>query len=238
MKWLSNASVDELADTLIRNYMGDQADKSFIVDIDGFVVDYLKLPLVYQAFAEKDTTTLGFISDGTTPLNVSVNHKRQPKVFPKGTIVIEKCLKTEFESGRRRFTVAHEAAHYIVDKSLTVASFHREFDKEKSYTPDTLKSLFNIKETNVDRLAGALLMPRFMVHRYLLQNDRSDGITLYDNGFIRPEDNAFLQRMAADMGASVTAMQIRLMQLGLYLRKSINEYVTELGLGKETTDID
>ena len=51
MKWLSNASVDELADTLIRNYMGDQADKSFIVDIDGFVVDYLKLPLVYQAFA-------------------------------------------------------------------------------------------------------------------------------------------------------------------------------------------
>lgn len=56
------------------------------------------------------------------------------KNFSKGTIVIERYLCTERKTGRRRFTIAHEAAHYVADESLAVAGFRREFDNEKSYT--------------------------------------------------------------------------------------------------------
>ena len=232
MKWLSNTSADELGNSLVRDYLGKQADKSISVDIEGFVRKYLKLPIVYCKFAEDDMSKLGFISDGVAPLNIYTDKGKQAMVFPKGTIVIEEYLLREQELGRRRFTIAHEAAHYIIDKSLAVASFHREFDSEKEYTAADFKEIFSVKENNVDRLAGALLMPEFMMRHYLRGKKRERGIAIYDNGFIRPEDNLFLQRMAADMGVSLTALQIRIRELGLYMRKPMNEYISELGLGR------
>ena len=233
MKWLSNASVDELGNSLIKSYMGEQTNNKTSVDIEGFVKDYLKLPVIYRRFAEEDMSKLGFISDGLTPLSVYINAEKKQTVFPKGTIVIEEYLRREQELGRCRFTIAHEAAHYVIDKSLSAASFHREFDSEKTYSAADLKEIFNIKETNVDRLAGALLMPEFRVRNYLNRGKRSDGIAVYDNGFIRPEDHMFLQWMATNMGASLTALQIRIRELGLYIKKPMNEYLSELGLGKE-----
>lgn len=233
MNWLSNSSIDELGNSLIRNYMGKQADNNYAVDIEGFTSEYLKLPVIYCQFAEDDMSKLGFISDGKTPLSVFDENRQRQIVFPKGTVVIEKYLNQNKELGRCRFTIAHEAAHYAVDKSLSVANFHREYDCEKEHSPKELKEIFNVKETNVDRLAGALLMPEFMVKNYLRQHNREYGINIYDNSFIRPEDNLFLQSMAVDMGASVTALQIRIKQLGLYVKRSMNEYLSELGLGKE-----
>lgn len=136
MKWLSNASIDALGNSLIKNYMGQKLNGILSVDIEGFVQEYLKLPLMYHHFAEDDMTKLGFISDGKTPLNIFFGHRVVQKVFPKGTIVIEEYLKNKSETGRRRFTIAHEAAHYIMDRSLATASFHRECDSEKTYSPE------------------------------------------------------------------------------------------------------
>ena len=233
MKWLSGVSIDELGNTLIKEYTNKKKNASLKVDIEGFVTDYLKLPIVYFSFAEKDSSKLGFISDGKTPLRVYGKGKSITKIFPKGTIVIEKCLCSKSENGRRRFTIAHEAAHYIADKSLLTAGFHREYDFEKTYSVDELRDIFNINETNIDRLAGALLLPSFMVKEYLKRKNKPFGITVYDESFIRPEDNYFLQGMAMDMGSSVTALQIRIKQLGLYVKKPMSEYVSELNLGKD-----
>ncbi len=230
MNWLSNASIDELGNSLVRTYMGDTVNKSYAVDVDGFVTSYLKLPIEYRSFAEKDMSKLGFISGGVTPLNISVNGRIKPVVFPKGTIVIEKCLRYKTENNRRRFTIAHEAAHYIFDKSLAAASYCRDFDRESSYSISDMKEMFNINEAYVDRLAAAILMPEFMVREYLKSKKR-DGITIYDNNFVRPEDNVFVQVMAADMAVSLTAMYIRVRQLGLYKKKSMEEYLSELRLG-------
>ena len=233
MRWLSNASIDELGNGLIKNYLGKKANELLFVDIDRFVAEYLKLPVVYARFAEDDATKLGFISDGKTPLWIYSGKTKRRRIFSKGTIVIEQCLCSERETGRRRFTIAHEAAHYIADKSLAAASFHREYDNERTYSTSDLKELFNINEANVDRLASALLMPEFMLRNYLSHSHREGGINVYDDAFIRPEDNLFIQTMAADMGVSVTALQIRIKQLGLYVKKPMNEYLAELGLGKK-----
>ena len=233
MRWLSNASIDELGNGLIKNYLGKRASELLFVDIDKFVTEYLKLPIIYARFAENDMSKLGFISDGKMPLRVYSGKIKRRRVFPKGTIVIEQCLCNEREAGRRRFTIAHEAAHYIADKSLAAASFYREFDNNKAYNTKDLKDLFNINETNVDRLASALLMPEFMLRNYLKRSHREHGINIYDDGFIRPEDHLFIQTMAADMVVSITALQIRIRQLGLYVKKPMSEYLAELGLGKE-----
>lgn len=179
MKWLSNSSIDELGSCLIKKYLGKRVNELLFVDIDGFVTGYLKLPIIYRHFAEDDISKLGFISDGRTPLRIYSENIKRSRIFPKGTIVIEQYLCNEREIGRRRFTVAHEAAHYVADRSLAVAIFHREYDKKRTYSTNDLKELFNINEANVDRLASALLMPEFMLHNYLNRRHRECGISIF-----------------------------------------------------------
>ena len=48
MKWMSNTSIDELGNSLMRKYMGRKAKNLMSVDIEGFVREYLKLPVVYH----------------------------------------------------------------------------------------------------------------------------------------------------------------------------------------------
>ena len=107
MRLFSYDEIDELGEGLIREYLGIEANTSFCVDIEGFVTDFLGLPLIYRTIAEKDSDKIGFIADGITPLRVHENGSLVSRVFDKGTIVIEKCLRQEKESGRRRFTISH-----------------------------------------------------------------------------------------------------------------------------------
>ena len=163
MRIFSYEELYELGEGLIRQYLGKDAERTCCVDIEGFVTDFLKLPLLYRSFAEEDSDKIGFIADGVTPLRVCENGTVVGRVYPRGTIVIERCLRQEHESGRRRFTISHECAHYIMDRAVPSAAFHREFDGERAYTQEDFKSLFSFRETQVDRMGAALLMPRFMV---------------------------------------------------------------------------
>lgn len=136
----SYEEIDELGEGLIRQYLGKEAERTCCVDIEGFVTDFLKLPLLYRSFAEEDSDKIGFIADGVTPLRVYEGGTVVRRVYPGGTIVIERCLRQEHESGRRRFTISHECAHYIMDRAVPSAAFHREFDGERAYTQEDFKT--------------------------------------------------------------------------------------------------
>lgn len=233
MKILTYEEIDELGDGLIRQYLGSDADTCSCVDIEGFVADFLGLPIIYRTIAEKDSDKIGFISDGLTPVLVFENKRVVPKVFPKGTIVIEKCLRRESESGRRRFTIAHEGGHLVVERTLPRVSFHREFDSERRYTASDFKDLFNLKETLIDRMGAALLMPRFMVYNVAKAYHTEDGIPIFGDCVLRAEDKLLIHDMANTMGASYTAFFIRLKELGLLIRHDLSEFISQdMGLGQ------
>lgn len=232
--FFSDMEIEELAEGLMRQYLGQQRDIPLRVDIEGFLTGYLGLPLKYRSFAEDDFSKIGFISDGITPLRIMDRHRPIREVFPKGTVVLEKCLQKRGEEGRKRFTVAHEAGHYIMDRTITMASFHREYDSERAYSSQELKELLSFRENRVDRLAAALLMPRFMVHEVLKRFDVSERIAIYGNNLLRLEDKLLVQKMAGVMGVSYTAFCIRLKELDLLERHDISEYIAhEIGLGSE-----
>lgn len=232
MTIFSYDEIDELGEGLIRQYLGVDAERTYCVDIEGFVTDYLKLTLLYRTFAEQDTDKIGFISDGVTPLRVYEDRKRVDRIYPKGTIVIENYLRHEHESGRRRFTISHESAHYVMDKTVPYASFHREFDNERSYTQEDFRNLFSFKETQIDRMGAALLMPKFMVRNVVAMHD-SEVIPIYGDSILRPEDKLIIKRMANTMGVSFSAFLIRLRELGYLCYRPLSEYITEeMGLGK------
>ena len=164
MRIFSYEELDELGEGLIRQYLGKEAERTCCVDIEGFVTDFLKLPLLYRSFAEEDSDKIGFIADGVTPLRVYENGAVVRRVYPGGTIVIERCLRQEHESGRRRFTISHECAHYIMDRAVPCCCLSTEsLIDERIYSQEDFKNLFSFRETQVDRMGAALLMPRFMV---------------------------------------------------------------------------
>lgn len=224
--------VEELAEGMVRQYLGKQREPPLRVDMDGFLTGYLCLPLEYHSFAEDDLGKIGFISDGATPLLILWERRTVPMVFPKGTVVLEKSLQSENEEGRRRFTLAHEASHYIMDKTVASASLRREQDKGSAYGPQEVRELLSVQEAKVDRLAAALLMPAYIVRNVLGQFAGAEAISLYGDNLLRLEDKLLVQKMAGVMGVSYTAFLIRLKELRLVERREVSEYITqEIGLG-------
>lgn len=138
------------------------------------------------------------------------------------------------EETRCRFTLAHEAGHDVVDRTVATASFHRVYDSEQVYTPQEFQELLSFRESQVDRLAASLLMPRYMVLNNVERFTAGKPISIYGNNLIRLEDKLLVQKMADIMGVSYTAFLIRLKRLGLYNKRSAEEYITlEMGLGNE-----
>lgn len=232
MRIFSYEEIDELGEGLIRQFLGADAGRTCCVDIEGFVTDFLKLPLLYRSFAEQDTDKIGFIADGVTPLRVYEAGAPIRRVYPRGTIVIERCLRHESESGRRRFTISHECAHYIMDRTVPYAAFHREFDNERTYTREDFRNLFSFRETQIDRMGAALLMPRFMVHDVAAMHGCTDPIPVFGDSILRAADKLLIKRMANTMGVSFSAFLIRLRELGCLCHRPLAEYITEeMGLG-------
>ena len=66
----SDIEIEELAEGLISQFLGQRRQIPLWIDIEGFLTGYLKLSLKYRSFAEDDCSKIGFISDGLTPLRV------------------------------------------------------------------------------------------------------------------------------------------------------------------------
>ena len=174
------------------------------------------------------------IADGVTPLRVYEGGTVVRRVYPGGTIVIERCLRREHESGRRRFTISHECAHYIMDRAVPSAAFHREFDIERIYSQEDFKNLFSFHETLIDRMGAALLMPRFMVRNVVAMHGFSEGIPVFGDSVMRTTDKLRIKQMANTMGVSFSAFLIRLRELGCLCYRPLVEYITEeMGLGQD-----
>ena len=222
---ISNRELDELGDGLVRHYLahsGMQATARCI-DIEG-LANFLGLTITYEIFAEKDFDKIGFLSDGKTPLLVRRGGRVVSFLFPLGTIVLDVSLHADKESGRCRFTIAHEIAHFMIDQHRPAAQYHRTFDAEKKYSVAEMNELFNIVENQADRLAAAILMPRFTVDRALDDFYKGKRIPVYGQNIIAPKEDKAISRMAAQIGVSYSAMLIRLRQFGLLDYHPVDEY--------------
>lgn len=228
----SYEELDEIGEAVVRQYYTKNEFPPLCVDVEGLATELLGLTVCYQSFAENDPDKIGFISDGRMSLLIWKNRKPTPCVFPKGTIVIEKALLATKESGRRRFTLAHEIAHYLIDNSLKAASSNRVYDNERTYNSHELRDLMDIRETQVDRLAAGVLMPIASVYRNILEFTGKPVIPIYGCNVIDHGDRLFIKRIADSMGVSVSAMTIRIRDLHMYEQRDLDEYVKTMVIGQ------
>ena len=175
-KCISYNEIEELCEALIRDYIKRNNYRNmFCVDIEGFITEYLGARIEYESFAEEDQNKVGFLSDGKTKLKVWRAGKIVEVLYPKDTVVIEKILQGPGESGRKRFTIAHEGAHLILQKHcsmMTQAYFHSDFDSEAECSPAMMKDLFDLYESYANRGAACLLMPGFLMADLIVKYNR------------------------------------------------------------------
>ena len=234
--YMSRAEINEIGEGLIRAYANQFSNRVVqSVDIEHFITEFLRLRIEYASFAEMDAGKIGFLADGEAPLLIYQDGKIIPFVFPKDTIVLDKFLLSEKEQGRRRFTMAHKAAHHILGKMYATPNegrFHTEYDGERSYSKEELSQMFDSAEWQADVMGASLLMPRNIVANALAKYNRSNPIKIYGDNTMTARDKDIIRRMAASIGVSYTALFIRLKDMELFEYHDILEYISgELNLG-------
>ena len=225
---VNNAEMEEIGENIIRRYLGRRKFAPRCIDIEGFIRDYLHLSIEYAVIADGDYDKIGFLSDGEYALGVVENGQTVKRIYPKGTIAIDRSLLKDDQSGRRRFTLAHEAAHVLYERMSPTAQgpcFKRVYDDERTYDLAELRKRLNLGEVQVDRLGSILLMPRFLVEQTLRDFCFALAIPIYGENVIRSKDKLAIQKMADDVGASYSAFLNRLKELNMVEYHSMEEYL-------------
>lgn len=227
---VSGDEIEEVGGSLIAEYIGRQRGSVLCTDIEGFIKDYLHHQIEYLEFAEDDADKIGFLSDGISTLCVFESGKKKTILLPKGFIVIDKRLLSADNSGKRRFTLAHEAAHVIMTRLCPLYTgplFKREFDCEREYNALQLHERLNIIEAQVDALASVLLMPRFLVEQAFAKYCSRKSVTQYGEYSFSRSDKLAIQNMADSLGVSFCALLIRLRKLKLIEYRDISEFISK-----------
>lgn len=223
--------VREFTETILAGYFkGKKRSDIRQIDIEDFA-RYLKLKVCHVPFAEDDKGKLGFLSDGTTTLQVYENGSIVKKTYPKDTIVIDSFLCNPEYVTKYRYTVSHEIGHHLLTKygyAPSKAAFSNDFDSERGYDFAELDDMFKLNESQANTVGAYLLMPMFLVKRYVKEQFGNRRIPVYGRYMMRQDTKQRIARVANQLGVSFGALRIQLEHLNLIDYHDATEFVVEV----------
>lgn len=135
---------------------------------------------VYELEMDRNTSGMIIVNDG--PI----------KAFHTDKII---AVNSAHPSTRKRFTVAHELGHYILQDRPKKCFAHRDSDEN-----------YDSQERDADSFASALLMP---------EDDIQGFVKSYRKSVIDDEASVLISRVAQKYNVSGKAAQVRLKKLGI-----------------------
>lgn len=203
---------------------GDHPGQSAI-PIERFATDYLGLE-VSTTQLSKDGSICGLtaytdtsyqITDGETTRTIAL-HSRQ--------VLLDSSLAGPLQTGRRRFTLAHECAHQILFALENEASRRmreKAYSQRVSYSLRELKTKEDWNEWQANALAAAILIPIDKLKKTRCRMAQSRPVKCYGRK-LDPEGNADVSFLCDEFLVSRTAMLIRLRQIGAVVDRPISEH--------------
>lgn len=232
-KELSLRELDEIGEELARDYSrGRESMNADCFDIEGFTREYLGLDIRDEWIAEDDPDVIGFLADGEDRLTVLRNGEPESVVFPKGTVVLDRSLLRRGQSGRRRFTMAHEAAHEVLGRLYQRQGSGRCRRNLSMYEGHDQAERRDYGEVQADRLGAAYMMSRSRLENNLKKYHGGMPVLCYGSGVIPLQEKRDIQKMADAMGVSYTALLIQLKEQGMVEHRSIEEFSREYIIGR------
>ena len=229
LKYLSRNDLETISGRVIAAYkrlpaISDQALER--VDIDflcqellGLRIDYARLSLNGEKIGLTSSCDIGVEVFPEDPNST----EEQYYMLDGKTILIESELMKEGANiGRRNYTVSHESCHHILKMlfphdygaQAKARSVHCYYRSSRGNT--------DWEEWQVETLAAMILLPPECVIRSMERFGLGTQMRLLNRVFASADYKKF-EAMASFMGASKTALSIRMIQLGLLKRNDLSD---------------
>ena len=194
---------ENLADYILRDYLGSEYESYKPFDVNAFAKDYLKLDISYCEFNPEDNIE-----------GMRIGNQ----------IILDQRLSDSTRVGERNFTIAHECGHdlinwqdpnYVPEQILNyrIRSQHKELKTENDF-----------KEWQANVVASCLLLRPCLVDWTMFTFARKEKITVFGGYTIHRIDRYIIRMMAQYLGVSQECLRYRLDRLGYLDHKPIAEY--------------
>ncbi|WP_253363293.1 ImmA/IrrE family metallo-endopeptidase [Streptococcus gallinaceus] len=193
---------------------GKMLNKPSPLDVDEFAEFHLGLTIDF-ANLSSDCLTLGCMCFYDGKLEVWDDNREHTHYIDvsQGTLYIDNQALAFCSKERTNFTIMHECAHWILHKRFYFRSKKRLMrDRIIVYKSDDVKLKMTddeVKEWQADYLAGALLMPKQMINKYLEVN-----FGFKNNSNLKVE-KYIVDELAKVFEVSKAAMMVRLKNLAI-----------------------
>ena len=131
--------------------------------------------------------------------------------FDGKTVLIEKNLLPENQTGRRNFTIMHEGCHHVL-RMLYPRDYAAGANARRILRYRSTGEGWSREEWQVDRLTSSILMPRELVKQAMIRVGQRGRIK-----WLCPDSEAYGRfcGMSELLGVSKQALCIRMMGMGL-----------------------
>lgn len=234
---LKKEEIDSIAERFILEFCPEALKEPQEIDIDSFVMNYLKLKQDFQ-YLSHCGVYLGMIvfNDTNKVIVYNQNQNRAEYIAAKeGTVIIDNTLLEEDQEHRYRFTMGHEGGHWIFHRDV----LQHNLNQMSLFAPQT-KPIIKCRAANIegkvkpvsewtddDRMewqsnymSSALMMPKSMI--LAMYNDselrRNIEEKTDSNDFFSQE--FFIDAVSRVFNVSIQAAEIRLKNLGIINEKN------------------
>lgn len=206
---MTKGEIDEICESMILDYM-KKTSQTYIkcVDIEGFLIDYLKCTLIYENIAEPDDANkMAFKANGVKPLHIrDSSGKIKQVVYPANTIVLDKYFLAYERSAARRFTIGHECGHVVKERLYQTeccASYYRDASVASSIPSEEICEYFKMEETQASNFSAAFLMPHFLMVQTLKEFNGGKRLPVYGNQIFKSREKVILKRWLIHLASAL-----------------------------------
>lgn len=194
---------ENLADYILRDYLGSEYDSYSPLNVNAFAKDYLKLDISYCQFDP----------------NEHIEGMRTGQ-----QIILDERLSEPARLGERNFTIAHECGHDLINWQDPDYIPHQIINYRIKSHHKTLKTENDFKEWQANVVASCLLLRPNLVGWTLYTFAKKEKITVYDTNILFRADRTILRMMAQYLGVSQECLFYRLDRLDMLEHKPLSEY--------------
>lgn len=194
---------ENLADYILRDYLGSEYDSYSPLNVDAFAKDYLKLDISYCQFDP----------------NEHIEGMRTGQ-----QIILDERLSEPARLGERNFTIAHECGHDLINWQDPDYIPHQIINYRIRSHHKKLKTENDFKEWQANVVASCLLLRPNLVGWTLYTFAKKEKITVYDTNILFRADRTILRMMAQYLGVSQECLFYRLDRLKMLEHKPLSEY--------------
>ena len=232
MMYLSKEDIENIGDSVLEDYATQNDIRNQIpIDIERFARGYLGLNIEYQKLSDNGKI-LGLTSYMGVVLELSFSDGSSFLSVPEDTILLDTQFTILRNQRRKRFTIAHECAHQIL------ARIEESINQDQYYNNSThisCRRLYTSEdwiEWQANSLGAVLLIPRLALFAELNRDIEPFRPTIYGD-ILNTLDYKKVKYLSDKFGVSISAMKIRLKELGCMIVKLEEEFIDPLDITYE-----